>query len=46
MNDELRKLCVEADCPEDVLNSMWFNIFIQRFASILLDAVEEEYLAK
>lgn len=43
MNTEMRKLCVEAGCPEDVLNSLWFNIFIQKFSHLLLLAVEEEY---
>ena len=42
MNDELRQLCVEAECPEDVLNSLWFNIFIQKFAHLLLLMVEDE----
>ena len=43
MNDELRKLVVEAGAPEDVMNQMWFNIFCQQFAHLLLTAVEEEY---
>ena len=42
MNQELRQLCIDADCPEDVLNSMWFNIFIQKFAHLLLLMVEDE----
>lgn len=42
MNQELRQLCIDADCPEDVLDSMWFNIFIQKFSHLLLLMVEEE----
>lgn len=42
MNQELRQLCIDADCPEDVLNSMWFNVFIQKFAYLLLQALEDE----
>ena len=42
MNAELRQLCIDADCPEDVLYSLWFNIFIQKFAHLLLLMVEEE----
>ena len=43
MNDELRQLVVEAGAPEDVMNQMWFNIFCQQFAHLLLTMVEEEY---
>ena len=43
MNDELRKLVIEAGAPEDVMNQMWFNIFCQQFAHLLLLMVEEEY---
>jgi hypothetical protein len=42
MNQALKDLCVEADCPEDVLNSLWFNIFIQKFSHLLIQALEEE----
>lgn len=42
MNAELKQLCVDADCPEDVLNSLWFNIFIQKFSHLLILALEEE----
>ena len=42
MNQELRQLCIDADCPEDVLDSLWFNIFIQKFSHLLLLMVEDE----
>lgn len=43
MNEELRQLCVEAGCPDDVLDTLWFNIFIQKYTHVLLTAIEEEY---
>ena len=39
MNEELRKLVVEAGCPEEVVDTLWFNIFIQKYTSLLLDFV-------
>lgn len=42
MNDELKQLCIEAECPDDVLDTLWFNIFIQKFSHLLLLALEDE----
>lgn len=42
MNEELRKLVVAAGCPEEVMNELWFNIFINKFTHILITACEEE----
>lgn len=42
MNAELRKIAEEAGAPEDMLNSLWFNIFCQKFAHLLIVALEEE----
>lgn len=39
MNEELRKMVVEAGCPEEVVDTLWFNIFIQKYTSLLLDSV-------
>jgi len=42
LNEELKQLCERAGCPEDVLNSMWFAIFIQKYTHFLLEALEQE----
>ena len=42
MNKALREIAVEAGAPEDMLNSLWFNIFCQNFAHLILLAAEEE----
>lgn len=44
MNEELRNLCEQAGCPEEVMNTLWFNIFIMKFTDLLLTAAEEEML--
>ncbi len=43
MNQELKQIAVEAGAPEDMLNSLWFNIFCMKFAHLILLAAEEEY---
>jgi hypothetical protein len=40
MNEELKKLVLKAGAPEEVLNELWFNIFCQQFADVLLTEVE------
>jgi hypothetical protein len=42
MNDELKQIAIEAGAPEDMLDSLWFNIFCQKFAHLLILYVEEE----
>ena len=42
MNKELAKIAEQAGAPEDVMNSLWFNIFCVKFAHLLLLAAEEE----
>jgi len=44
MNKELKTIAIKAGAPEEVLNTLWFSIFCQEFANILLTAVEEEVL--
>lgn len=43
MNDELRSIAVEAGAPVEVIDTLWFNIFCQNFAHLILLAAEEEY---
>lgn len=45
MNEELKKLVLEAGAPKEVMNDLWFNIFCQQFANLLLTLAEDE-LAK
>lgn len=42
MNDALKDIAVEAGAPVEMLNQMWFNIFCQKFAHLILVAVEGE----
>jgi hypothetical protein len=42
MNEELRKIAIQAGAPEDLLSSLWFNIFCQKFAHLLLQAAEDD----
>ena len=42
VNDELRQIAVEAGAPEEVLDELWFNIFCQNFAHLIIMYVEEE----
>lgn len=43
MNEELKKIAVAAGAPEDVLDTLWFNMFCQEFAHLILLMAEEEY---
>ena len=42
MNEELRAIAERAGAPEDMLNSLWFNLFCVRFADAILTLAEEE----
>lgn len=42
MNDALREVAELAGAPEDMLNSLWFNIFCIKFADLILTMAEEE----
>jgi hypothetical protein len=42
MNEFLKELVIEAGAPDEVLNEMWFNIFCQNFAHLLISTMEEE----
>ena len=42
MNEALREIAVEAGAPEEVLDELWFNIFCQNFAHLILLAAEAE----
>lgn len=43
MNDALREIAVEAGAPEEVIDTLWFNIFCQKFAHLILVEAEAEY---
>lgn len=42
MNKELRKIAEAAGAPVEVIDTLWFSIFCQTFAHLLLELVEEE----
>ena len=42
MNEALRELAVECGAPEEVLNTLWFNIFCQKFAYLVVEELEKE----
>ena len=42
MNEELAKIARQAGAPEDVMNTLWFNVFCQRFAFLLFNLIEED----
>jgi len=42
MNEELKQLVLKAGAPEEVLDELWFNIFCQQFAHLLISEMEEE----
>ena len=41
MNDELKELVLQAGAPEEVMDTLWFNLFCIKFADILLTLAEE-----
>lgn len=42
MNEELKQLVLKAGAPKEVLDELWFNIFCQQFAHVLISEMEEE----
>ena len=42
MNEALMELARAAGAPEEMLEDLWFNIFCQRFADVLLCELEKE----
>jgi hypothetical protein len=41
MNEELKKLVIEAGAPAEVMDQLWFSIFCKNFAHIIMKACEE-----
>lgn len=44
MNEELKKLALQAGAPAEVINDLWFNIFCKQFADVILTEAEQEML--
>ena len=44
MNEELKAIAVKSGAPDEVLNTLWFNIFCQKFAHLLVEELEKEVL--
>ena len=42
MNQTLREIAQAAGAPAEVIDTLWFNIFCQNFAHLLLEMAEEE----
>ena len=42
MNDDLRNIAEAAGAPVEVINTLWFNVFCQNFAHLLLAMAEKE----
>ena len=42
MNDELKAIAVEAGAPEEMLNTLWFNVFCQKFAYLVAEELVKE----
>jgi len=42
MNEALKAIAIEAGAPEEVLNTLWFNIFCQKFAHLIIGELEKE----
>jgi len=46
MNKELKALVIKAGAPPPLLDEIWFNIFCQQFADVLLTQVEQDVMEK
>jgi hypothetical protein len=42
MNEELKALVIKAGAPAPLMHEMWFNIFCQQFANVLLTEAEKQ----
>jgi len=42
MTDELKQLVIKAGAPASLLDELWFNLFCNKFADVLLTQAEEE----
>lgn len=42
MNELLKKIVIEAGAPDEMLETLWFNIFCAKFAHLILEMAEEE----
>ena len=43
MNEALREIAILAGAPEEVIDTLWFNVFCQQFAHLILLEVEKEH---
>ena len=42
MNEELKALVLKAGASNALCNELWFNIFCEKFANVLLTEAEKE----
>jgi hypothetical protein len=45
MNEELRLIALQAGAPREVINELWFHVFCQRFAHLIIGEAEVEMTA-
>ena len=41
MNEYLKELAIKAGAPIEVMDQLWFNIFCQQFADVLITEMEQ-----
>jgi hypothetical protein len=42
MNEALKAIAIKAGAPEEVIHTLWFNIFCQKFAYLVVEELEKE----
>ena len=42
MTEELKELVIKAGAPVEVMDELWFNVFCQQFANVLITELESE----
>jgi hypothetical protein len=42
VNNALKAVAVEAGAPKEVLNTLWFSIFCQKFAHLIVEELEKD----
>ena len=43
MNEELKNLALQAGASNALCNELWFNIFCQKFAHLIIEQMELEH---
>jgi len=43
MNEELKTLALQAGASNALCNELWFNLFCQKFAHLIIEQMEVDY---